>query len=54
MSKQELYKTSEQMKLREDKEYLKALQATRRLLIKHKAQDLLPMLGLENDNNNEA
>lgn len=44
--KSELW-TSEQMKTQEVERYEESRQATLTLLIKHKAQDLIPMLGLE-------
>ena len=44
--KSELW-TSEQMKAQEVERYEEYRQATLTLLIKHKARDLIPMLGLE-------
>jgi len=44
--KPDLY-TSEGMKEKEDAMYEMYKAATRKLLIKHKAEDLIPMLGLE-------
>jgi hypothetical protein len=49
--KSELYKSSQDMKLQEDAMYESYRAATRTLLIKHGAEDLLPMLGLEETNN---
>lgn len=49
--KSELYKSSQDMKLQEDAIYESYRAATRNLLIKHGAEDLLPMLGLEETNN---
>ena len=49
--KSELYMSTEAMKEYEDAIYEKYKAATRRLLIKHKAEDLLPMLGLEEELN---
>lgn len=50
-NKSELYMSSEAMKLHEEAIYELYKAATRRLLIKHKAEDLLPMLGLEEETN---
>ena len=53
MSKKlEIYMDNEAMKEYEDAIYEKYKAATRLLLIKHGAEDLIPMLGLE-DNKNE-
>lgn len=49
--KSELYKSSQDMKLQEDAIYESYRAATRTLLIKHGAEDLLPMLGLEEETN---
>jgi hypothetical protein len=49
--KSELYKSSQDMKLQEDAIYETYKAATRALLIKYDAEDLLPMLGLEETNN---
>jgi len=49
--KSELYMSSEAMKSHEDAIYELYKAATRKLLIKHKAEDLLPMLGLEEETN---
>jgi hypothetical protein len=51
MPKSELYKSSQAMKLEEDATYKLYEAATRRVLIKHNAEDLLPMLGLEEETN---
>jgi len=51
MSKYELYQTSEQMKLQEDAMYAEYRAKTRKLLKEHNAEDLLPMLGLEEQTN---
>lgn len=51
--KSELYMSSEAMKAHEDAIYKKYKVATRRLLIKHHAEDLLPMLGLEEETNEQ-
>jgi hypothetical protein len=51
MPKSELYKSSQAMKLEEDATYKLYEAATRRLLIKNNAEDLLPMLGLEEETN---
>jgi len=51
MSKYELYQTSEQMKLQEDAVYAEYRAKTRKLLKEHNAEDLLPMLGLEEQTN---
>jgi len=51
MSKYELYQTSEQMKLQEDAIYNEYKERTRNLLIQHNAEDLLPMLGLDDASN---
>lgn len=51
MSKYELYQTSEQMKLQEDALFKQYREQTRNLLIRHKAEDLLPMLGLDDASN---
>lgn len=51
MPKSELYKSSQAMKLQEDAIYESYKAATRALLIKHNAKDLLPMLGLEEETN---
>ena len=47
--KSELYMSSQEMKLQEDAIYETYRAATRRLLIQHNAEDLLPMLGLEEE-----
>lgn len=49
--KNELYTSSEAMKAQEDAIYEKYKAATRMLLLKHNAEDLLVMLGLEEDTN---
>ena len=49
--KYELQETTQAMKEYEDAIYTEYRAATRRLLIKHNAEDLLPMLGLEEDTN---
>lgn len=49
--KNELYTSSEAMKAHEDAIYEKCKAATRMLLLKHNAEDLLVMLGLEEDTN---
>ena len=49
--KSELYKSSQDMKLQEDAIYETYRAATRALLIKYDAEDLLPMLGLEEETN---
>lgn len=51
MTKYELYQTSEQMKLQEDALYEQYRVKTRKLLKEHNAEDLLPMLGLEDEHN---
>lgn len=51
MPKSELYKSSQTMKLQEDAIYESYRAATRNLLIKYDAKDLLPMLGLEEETN---
>jgi hypothetical protein len=51
MTKYELYQTSEQMKLQEDAQYASYREKTRKLLKEHNAEDLLPMLGLEEQTN---
>lgn len=50
-NKSELYMSSEAMKLQEDAIYESYKAATRKLLIEHNAEDLLPMLGLEEETN---
>ena len=50
-SKSELYMSSQAMKEHEEAIYEKYKAATRKLLIKHKAEDLLTMLGLEEETN---
>ena len=49
--KSELYKSSQDMKLQEDAIYNSYKAATRKLLIENNAEDLLPMLGLEEETN---
>lgn len=51
MSKFELYQTSEKMKLQEDAIYEEYRVKARRLLKEHNAEDLLPMLGLDDEHN---
>ncbi len=52
MSKElEIYMDNEAMKEYEDAIYEKYKAATRLLLIKHGAEDLIPMLGLEENKN---
>jgi hypothetical protein len=51
MSKYELHQTSEQMKLQEDAIYEKYKEQTRNLLVRLNAEDLLPMLGLDDASN---
>ncbi len=52
MSKKlEIYMDNEAMKEYEDAIYKKYKAATRLLLIKHGAEDLIPMLGLEEETN---
>jgi hypothetical protein len=50
-NKSELYMSSDAMKLQEDAIYESYKAATRKLLIEHNAEDLLPMLGLEEETN---
>jgi hypothetical protein len=50
-NKSELYMSSEAMKLHEEAIYETYKAATRKLLVKHNAEDLLPMLGLEEEKN---
>jgi hypothetical protein len=49
--KSELYMSTDAMKEYEDAIYEKYKAATRSLLIKHNAEDLIPMLGLEEESN---
>lgn len=49
--KSELYMSSQEMKLHEDAIYESYRAATRKLLIQNNAEDLLPMLGLEEETN---
>lgn len=49
--KSELYMSSEAMQQQEEAIYERYKAATRNLLIKHGAEDLLPMLGLEEETN---
>jgi hypothetical protein len=49
--KSELYMSTDAMKEYEDAIYKKYKAATRSLLIKHNAEDLIPMLGLEEESN---
>jgi len=51
LKKSELYMSSEAMQQQEEAIYEQYRAATRKLLIKHKAEDLLPMLGLEEETN---
>ena len=50
-NKSELYMSSEAMKLHEEAIYETYKAATRKLLVKHNAEDLLSMLGLEEETN---
>jgi hypothetical protein len=50
-NKSELYMSSDAMKLQEDAIYNSYKAATRKLLIENNAEDLLPMLGLEEETN---
>lgn len=51
MPKPDVYKSSQDMKQEQDQTYAQYEAATRRLLIQHNAEDLLPMLGLEEETN---
>ena len=51
--KQELY-MSQQMRVKEDAMHEEYQASARRLLIKHNAADLLPMLGLEEGDQNAS
>lgn len=50
MFKQELYMTAYRFKEQEDARHREDEQKVIKLFIKHKQEDLLPMLGLENPN----
>ena len=50
-NKSELYMSNKAMKLQEDAIYNSYKAATRKLLIENNAEDLLPMLGLEEETN---
>lgn len=52
-NKLEIYMDSEAMKEYEEAIYKKYRAATRLLLIKHDAEDLIPMLGLEEETIND-
>jgi len=49
--KLEIYMDSKAMQEYEAEQYAQYKAAARQLLIKHKAEDLLPMLGLEEETN---